>query len=127
MVLISAAVGGAASRVFDVRPALRIVTTKATLAEAKEHLPVLIQYYGADAWRVTRVLRNLPLKVYGPRGYVAHVPTARALLGKRDPDDMPLLALALRLGVPIWSNDRDFEGLGVTVYPTAVLLKILRT
>jgi len=37
------------------------------------------------------------------------------------------LALALELGLPIWSNDRDFDGLPVDVYPTARLLKLLET
>jgi predicted nucleic acid-binding protein len=125
MVLMSAAVGGATFRVFRARPPLSIVTTKATLAEAKDHLPELIHYYRANPRKVAAALRALPLKTYGPRAYASHVPTARALLGKRDPDDVPLLALALKLDVPVWSNDRDFEGLGISAYPTAVLLKIL--
>jgi predicted nucleic acid-binding protein len=50
---------------------------------------------------------------------------AARLIGKRDPDDVELLALALALGIPIWSNDRDFEVAGVECYTTARLLKKL--
>jgi predicted nucleic acid-binding protein len=36
-----------------------------------------------------------------------------------------LLALALHLKLPIWSNDNDFEDAGVEWYTTAQLLKTL--
>lgn len=35
------------------------------------------------------------------------------------------MALALKLEIPVWSNDRDFEELPLIAYPTAKLLKIL--
>ena len=43
-----------------------------------------------------------------------------------DPDDVELLAMALHLQVPIWSNDRDFEGLNVDSFTTEGLLRHLR-
>ncbi len=46
-------------------------------------------------------------------------------MAERDPKDVPLAALALKLGIPIWSNDRDFEHFPHGYYPTAKLLKIL--
>jgi predicted nucleic acid-binding protein len=36
-----------------------------------------------------------------------------------------VLALALHLDVPVWSNDRDFEDTGVSQFTTAELLAIL--
>jgi predicted nucleic acid-binding protein len=36
-----------------------------------------------------------------------------------------LLALALQLDIPVWSNDSDFEGTGVEWYTTARLMKAL--
>lgn len=48
-----------------------------------------------------------------------------AYLAKRDSTDIPLAALALKLEIPVWSNDRDFEELPLIAYPTAKLLKIL--
>jgi len=47
------------------------------------------------------------------------------LIGERDPDDVDLLALALKLDIPIWTNDRDFEKTGVATYTTAQLLSLL--
>lgn len=125
MVLASAAMGGAAFRVFAAEPPLTVVTTVPTLAEAIEVLPLLIERYGADAEAIGAQLAALPVAVVEEAGYSSHVDQARELLGARDPDDVPLLALALKLGVPIWSNDRDFEGLGPSLFPTAVLLKVL--
>ncbi len=43
----------------------------------------------------------------------------------RAPDDVPLLALALAMGIPVWSNDDDFRTAGVVWYTTARLLKKL--
>ena len=47
-----------------------------------------------------------------------------AIVEQRDPDDVEVLALTLRLGVPLWSNDRDFEGTSVELFTTAQLLRL---
>ena len=40
-----------------------------------------------------------------------------------DPDDVPYLALALKLGIPIWSNDKELKGQKrVKVYNTKELM-----
>ncbi len=40
----------------------------------------------------------------------------------RDPNDWPTVALALSLGIGIWTNDYDFFGCGVPVWTTQTLL-----
>lgn len=50
---------------------------------------------------------------------------AERYIGKRDPDDVALLALALKLQIPVWSNDKDFRVAPIQTYPTAVLIKAL--
>lgn len=40
----------------------------------------------------------------------------------RDPNDWPTVALALSLGIGIWTSDRDFFGCGVPVWTTQTLL-----
>lgn len=57
--------------------------------------------------------------------YESHLEEASEYLAKRDPTDIPLATLALKLEIPVWSNDRDFEELPLIAYPTAKLLKIL--
>jgi len=51
---------------------------------------------------------------------------AQRRIGRRDPDDIDVLASALHAGVPVWSNDSDFEDAGVEWFTTAALLAKLR-
>jgi predicted nucleic acid-binding protein len=123
-VLLSAAVNGAARRVFR-SDTLSVVTTDVTLAETKERLPILAAKYRLTPPAVSAQLAALPVEVVPEARYRSHLPEAHRYLGTRDPSDVPLAALALKLEIPIWSNDRDFEELPLIVYPTARLLKIL--
>ena len=43
----------------------------------------------------------------------------------QDPDDVPTVALALALGIGIWTEDRDFFGCGLPVWRTDVLYAML--
>ncbi|HEU0020745.1 MAG TPA: PIN domain-containing protein [Dehalococcoidia bacterium] len=44
--------------------------------------------------------------------------TVRRRLAGRDEADWPFVALALILGCPIWTEDRDFFGSGVATWAT---------
>jgi predicted nucleic acid-binding protein len=44
---------------------------------------------------------------------------ARKRLASRDPDDWPILAAALALGCPIWTEDTNFFGCGVATWTSA--------
>jgi predicted nucleic acid-binding protein len=44
---------------------------------------------------------------------------AKERLRERDESDWPILATALALGCPIWTEDADFFGTGVAVWTTA--------
>lgn len=72
------------------------------------------------------VLSLLVLTVVPEEIYSEQVPAAEDLIGKRDPDDVELLALALSLGCPVWSNDNDLKQLQeIKVYTTAEVLQRL--
>jgi predicted nucleic acid-binding protein len=43
---------------------------------------------------------------------------ARQRIASRDEDDWPILAAALALGCPIWTEDTDFFGCGVATWTT---------
>lgn len=60
-----------------------------------------------------------------PDEYATKLESAKRAIARRDPDDVPLLALALAFGVPVWSNDNDFKDAGVEWYTTARLLRRL--
>ena len=72
-------------------------------------------------------LSLFPLEIYERSVYKERLSQSRELIGHRDPDDVDLLALALDLGWPLWSNDADFEEIGgiLPVYTTADLLSKL--
>jgi predicted nucleic acid-binding protein len=117
--------GRAARRVFEGDFDVEVVTTDATLAEVEEYLPKIADKYGLAEAQLTRVLAELSLVVYGATAYEEKRRDATDRIGSRDPDDVALLALALVLSCPVWTNDRDFEHAGVPTYTTAQLLKTL--
>jgi|SRR5580658_3683292 predicted nucleic acid-binding protein len=43
---------------------------------------------------------------------------AKARISARDPDDWPIVATALMLNAPIWTEDRDFFGSGIATWTT---------
>lgn len=124
-VLLSAALGHAARKVFQSPEAVEVSVTDVAADEVREYLPELAAKYHLDPLLVLRTFGVLPIEVVPESGYRARLQEAGRLMAGRDPDDVPNLALALERGAPIWSNDDDYDQTGVTVYPTAVLLKIL--
>jgi predicted nucleic acid-binding protein len=53
-------------------------------------------------------------------------PLARQLIASRDINDWPVLAAALTLGCPVWTEDADFFGVGVATWTTANVEHFLR-
>jgi predicted nucleic acid-binding protein len=51
---------------------------------------------------------------------------AERRIAARDPDDWPTVALALKLGLPVWSQDKDLTDAGLNVLTTGELLDALR-
>jgi predicted nucleic acid-binding protein len=53
-----------------------------------------------------------------PETYEPYEALARERIARRDEDDWPILASALALGCPIWTEDTDFFGCGVATWTT---------
>lgn len=123
-VLLSAVAGRAARRVFA-STELIVVTTEQNVREVEEYVPEFATRYGLPEDVLLEVLALLPITVYPDREYAEQLVAAHRLMAKRDEDDIALAALALHLNIPIWSNDRDYEGFPTGVVTTAVLLKVL--
>ena len=60
-----------------------------------------------------------------PQTYAAWEQAARKRI-LRDPDDWPIVATALSLELPIWTEDRDFFGCGVATWITNMVEIYLR-
>jgi len=94
--------------------------------EARQHLPTILRARGDDGTgevaaldkldAVTAIVTPVPANSYEP----LRVP-ALARIGQRDQHDWQVLARALLLDCPIWTEDRDFFGTGVATWTTALV------
>lgn len=128
--ILSAVLGGSAKRVFLSFKIEEFAVAIPTLREVEAYLPVLarkprVAQAGITEDLLRAALAALPLTLYPRRFYRAFLREAEKLIGARDPKDVDVLALALKLRAPIWTNDADFQGLNVEVFPTAVLIQKL--
>ena len=121
--IISALLGGAALRVFWSPSLKELVTTRFTINEVLPYLPHLAKKISVPEALLRLELELLPLVIYEKDSYQSQIAEAAKRIGDRDPKDVDVLALALTLGYPLWSNDHDFEGTGVVLFTTASLLK----
>ncbi len=94
--------------------------------EARKHLPAILRAGGDDGTggaaalsaldAVTAIVTPVPVS-----SYETMRDAALARIGPRDPDDWPVLACALLLDCPVWTEDRDFFGTGVATWTTALV------
>lgn len=123
-VLLSAVVGKAALRVFT-QFDIAVHVTQFNCNEVTEYLPHMAQKYGLSVELVEIQWKLLPLRIHSIAEYRRRLPQAISDISHRDAEDAHALALARSLGLPIWSNDKDFENLDVQCFSTARLLRAL--
>ena len=88
--------------------------------DARKYLPALLKKRGVDAAGALKVLDALevivqPLEV---DLYADFQPEALKRIAIRDAEDWPVLACALAIGCPVWTEDADFFGTGVATWTT---------
>jgi predicted nucleic acid-binding protein len=88
--------------------------------QAREHLPAILEGRGIDANPALTVLRELELLIQpvDRELYKEHEQAARDRISTRDIDDWPVVAVAILLSLPIWTEDQDFFGSGVATWTT---------
>jgi predicted nucleic acid-binding protein len=124
-VLLSAVIGGQAALALRHDEVEQVFTPAAAYDEVSEYLPSLAKKKRLELDTLLLACAALPVTVVEPSDYEGTLATARHRIGNRDPDDVDVLALALTLKLPVWSNDNDFEDAGVEWHTTAELLRIL--
>jgi predicted nucleic acid-binding protein len=119
-ILIRAVLGSRVRTLFAKYAATGFYAPDTAWAEAREHLPGILRKRGVPVDAALSLLNSLEgiiqlveFETYGPFEEVA-----RTRLAKRDLDDWPVLATALALGTPIWTEDNDFFGTGVATWTT---------
>ncbi len=121
--ILSAVIGGSARSIFLKAEAISFHITSQNFKEVEYYIPILSDKRHIPEEDLYLALSLLPLVVHDEDFYKDRLKKAQMLIGKCDPDDAPLLALALKLSCPIWSNDKDFEISGLVVYTTLDLIK----
>ena len=104
---------------------MAVIAPTQVLDEIREYLPKMAKLYELAVEAVEGQFRLLAIEEYERRQFEDALPEAERRLGRRDPEDVELPALALKLNILIWSRDSDFRDSGVEWYTTARLVKNL--
>jgi predicted nucleic acid-binding protein len=118
-ILIRAVLGQRVRRILEVHADnISFFLPETAYAEAEEHLAALVVKRKGDPPKALIALKAMAALVtlVGDDLYRDFEAEARKRLGARDPEDWPILAAALALGCPIWTEDTDFFGCGVATW-----------
>jgi predicted nucleic acid-binding protein len=88
--------------------------------DARHYIPDLAARRSMDASAglatldaISKVVESVDRSLYESLEQLAH-----ERVSPRDPDDWPVAAVALLLGLPIWTEDQDFFGTGLASWTT---------
>ena len=124
-VLLRAVLG---SRVSDLLERFALTATflasEVAFEEAREHMAAILKKRGVSSKALQPALEKLEalraiVRPMERAEYEQMRAAALVRIGRRDPDDWPVLACALMVGCPIWTEDRDFFGTGVATWTSA--------
>lgn len=97
---------------------VRFFTAAVCYKEVRRHLPAILEKRGLEPSPFLQAV-NLLETVVVPLDeeiYGAFEVQAKQRIAARDEQDWPLLALALALDCPVWTEDNDFFGTGVVTW-----------
>lgn len=108
--IISALIGGVSREVlFDER--FNFITTETVINEVKKYIPLIAEKSNRSENYIRFTLSLLPIKAIPKDFYKESIKKAKPLIEERDKKDVEILALTLAAGVPLWSQDKDFENI----------------
>ncbi len=120
--ILSALLGGKAKRIFFEAGIFEFAVADTVVDEVRRYIPKMAEKLGVSEAFLAYALDLLPLTCCQPKTYCRSLKKATNQIAHRDPNDIEILALALELNRPLWTNDKDFEGTTVEVVTTAELL-----
>ena len=126
-ILIRFAIGRQVPRLLAAHAAtVDFLAPESAFVEAHRNLPTILRARGRTGVVETATLAALDaaaeiVTAVPASSYEPMRAAALARIGPRDPDDWPILACALLLNCPIWTEDRDFFGTGVATWTTALV------
>jgi predicted nucleic acid-binding protein len=127
-ILVRAVLGRRVRDVIEGAGNVSFFVPETAFVEAEEHVAALAIKRGGDPEIALAFLHSMShvVELIGCEVYGQFEVEARERLDKRDPDDWPILASALALGCPIWTEDTDFFGCGVATWTTDRVQMFLR-
>ena len=108
---------------------VRFYAPDEAFADAAEHLPGPLEKRGKTSTDAADALLYLCTMVecVDRESYALFEKEAKERLGGRDEDDWPIAATALALSCSIWTEDKDFFGVGIPVWKTNTVEILLRS
>ncbi|MGO9318165.1 MAG: PIN domain-containing protein [Terracidiphilus sp.] len=100
---------------------VRFYAPDVAYADAEKYLPSLLRKRGksdADVLSSLQYLQHL-VEPVDREFYSAFEDESRQRLRGRDESDWPVLATALALSCPIWTEDADFFGTGIAIWTSS--------
>jgi predicted nucleic acid-binding protein len=92
------------------------------LLEARKNVPTIAKWKQVDAGNAIQLLDQMfddGMVVLVHHSFYDHLKKqACARVAKHDPKDWPVIATALFLSAPIWTEDKDFFGSGIATWTT---------
>ncbi|MCH8317771.1 MAG: hypothetical protein IIA88_04640 [Bacteroidetes bacterium] len=124
--LLSALLGGR-SRSILLSDKFRFVTTEYTTWEVKKYIPMVAEKSEVKEIDILKAFEKFPILSIQSKYYNDKLHQAQKLIGSRDPKDVDILALSLKLDYPIWTEDKDFEKIEeITLFKTVQLLEKIK-
>lgn len=104
--------------IFDNAATVKFFAPDVAYADARKYLPALLEKRGVNPDSAIHFLDQLEALVQpvGLEIYENLRHPALRRIAVRDADDWPVLACAMALGCPVWTEDSDFFGTGIATW-----------
>lgn len=115
--------------ILDNAEKVRFFVPEVCLADAKKYLPEILSSKGLNPSLAIDVLHGLMSHIHLLESdwLEDFEEASKERMQSRDPDDWPVLAAALALDCPIWTQDADFFGVGVVTWSTQHIESFFRS
>jgi predicted nucleic acid-binding protein len=93
-------------------PTVRFFTPEICVSDAQKYLPTILEKRGVDIVFLPKAIEALlqNITILDAEIYAVHQDMAEKRMRHRDIEDWPIVACALLLDCPIWTEDADFFG-----------------
>jgi predicted nucleic acid-binding protein len=104
--------------IFDNASTVKFFAPDVAYADARKYLPALLEKRGVDPGSAMLVLDRLEgiVQSVDAELYEGQQQQALQRIAARDADDWPVLACAMTLNCPVWTENADFFGSGVATW-----------